>query len=142
MTGWRSVVLQNLFSSSAGTFPSVVVALRDLHCRLPGTRCSELQRRKHWEICQNTDSVLGTIWSSMDPKKVRKKDIFPDALFLHFTWDLSTCSAEVPMPSAQKGTVLPEVLLQRSKSCDGKSPHQRNTGYKVRRRSEKALRLE
>ena len=45
---------------------------------------------------------------------------FPDALFLHFSWDLSTFSAEGPISNAQKGTCLPEVLIQRSKSCVGK----------------------
>ena len=33
---------------------------------------------------------------------------------LHFPWDLSTFSAESPIPNAQKDTFLPEVLIQRS----------------------------
>ena len=45
MKTWTSVVLQNVFSSSARISPSVVATLRDLHCHLPGTRCSELPCR-------------------------------------------------------------------------------------------------
>ena len=38
-TGWTSVVLQNVFSSSARTSLSAVAKPRDLRCLLPGTRC-------------------------------------------------------------------------------------------------------
>ena len=42
----------------------------------------------------------GQLWT---PKKGPKTDIFPDENF-----------AESPVPNAQKGTFLPEVLLQKS----------------------------
>ena len=82
--------------------------------------------RERLEISQNTDSFFGTIWSTMGQKKVRKRSFFPAHCFLHFPWDLPTFSAEGPIPNAQKGTFLPEVLIQRS--CVGKGPNQRNTG--------------
>ena len=59
---------------------------------------------------QNTDSFLGTIWPSTGPKTA----IFPNALFLHFPWDLPTIFAGGPIPNAKKGTFSPEVLIQRS----------------------------
>ena len=40
------------------------------------------KRKKHWETYQNMDSVVSTIWSSVNPKKVRK-----------------TFSAEGPIPN-------------------------------------------
>ena len=41
--------------------------------------------KKHWDSCQNTDSVFGTIWSNFGPpKKSWKTVIFPDALFFTF----------------------------------------------------------
>ena len=74
---------------------------------------------KHWGNGQNTDSVLSTIWSTMDPKKRPKTVIFPDALFLHFPWDLPKFSAEGPITNAQKGACLrgpiPKVLIMRWK---------------------------
>ena len=44
-------------------------------------------------------------------------------------WVLPTLPAEGPNPNVQKGTCLPQVPLQRSKSCVGKGPNQRNTRY-------------
>ena len=44
-----------------------------------------------------------------NPKTV----IFPYALFLHFPWDLSTCSAQGPIPNAPKCLFGPEVLIQK-----------------------------
>ena len=38
---------------------------------------------------------------------------FPDALFLRFTWDLPTFSAEGPIPNAQKTPFLTRGLIQR-----------------------------
>ena len=76
-----------------------------------------LQNTKNQETLgnyKNTDSVFDTIWSTMDPKNVRKRSFFPDALFLHLPWDSPTFSAESPIPNAQKRLFGPEVLFQRS----------------------------
>ena len=72
------------------------------------------KHEKHWENSQNMVSFFGTIWPSVDPKKVRKRAIFPNALFLHFPWDLPTIFARGPIPNGQKRHFSPEVLNQRS----------------------------
>ena len=41
------------------------------------------------------------------PKKGPKTAIFPDALFLRFSWDLPTIFAGDPIPNAKKGTFSP-----------------------------------
>ena len=54
------------------------------------------------------------------PKNGPKTAIFPNALFLHFTWDLPTIFAGGPIPNAQKDTFFargpnPKVLIMRWK---------------------------
>ncbi len=52
-------------------------------------------------IDQNTDSFFGTIWPSKNSQKMSENDHFcPTHYFLHFPWDLSTFSAEGPIPNA------------------------------------------
>ena len=95
--------------------------------------------RKVVRKCKNSRETVGKLsnrglrfWHDMaihGPKKGPKTAIFPNALFLHFTWDLPTIFAGGPIPNAKKGTFLPEVLIQRSYSCVGKGPNQRNTLY-------------
>ena len=63
------------------------------------------------------------------PQKDPKMVIFPNALFLHFSWDLPTFSAEGPIPNAKKNTFFtrgpnPKVLIMR-----WKGPNHRNTLY-------------
>ena len=41
------------------------------------------------------------------PQNGPKTVNFPNALFLHFSWDLPTILAGGPNPNAQKGTVSP-----------------------------------
>ena len=65
---------------------------------------------KQWEECQNTDSVFGTMWTTMVSKKLRKRPFFSEALFLHFSHVLPTWC---PIPNAEKGTCLQEVLFPR-----------------------------
>ena len=48
------------------------------------------------------------------PKKGPKLAIFPNALFLRFSWDLPTILARGPIPNAQKRRHVPKVLIQRS----------------------------
>ena len=48
------------------------------------------------------------------PEKGPTLAIFPNALFLHFPWDLPTILARGPNPNAQKRRFSPEVLIQRS----------------------------
>ena len=88
--------------------------------------CEKIQKmQESLGNCQNTDSVLGAIWSTLDPKKVRKRPfssthcfyISPRFANVFLTWS--------PVPKAQKGTFSPEVLFQRSRPCVGKSPNQR-----------------
>ena len=70
-----------------------------------------------------------TIWSTMDPKNPTTP-IFPDALFYTSPEICRRFLTSGPIPNAQKGALfLPEVPFQRSKSCVGKGPNQRNTTY-------------
>ena len=48
------------------------------------------------------------------PQKGPKLAIFPNALFLHFPWDLPTILARSPNPNAQKRRFSTEVLIQKS----------------------------
>ena len=76
------------------------------------------------EKVQKKRKILGKLskhgllfWHDMathGPKKGPKTAVFPDALFLHFPWDLPTILAGGPNPNAQKRRFWPEVLIQRS----------------------------
>ena len=65
------------------------------------------KRSKHALLFRHDIAIHGT---RNGPKTV----IFPNALFLHFPWDLSTSLAESPIPNAQKYVFRPEVLFQKS----------------------------
>ena len=65
-------------------------------------------------IVKTRTPFFGTIWSTTDRQKVRKNAFSPDALFLHFPWDLS-------IQKSPKNTFLPRgptpnVLVMRWKS--------------------------
>ena len=74
--------------------------------------------------CEKTQEITGKLskhgfffWHDMairGPEKGPKLAIFPNALFLHFSWDLPTILARGPNPNAKKSTFSPEVLSQRS----------------------------
>ena len=76
------------------------------------------------EVTQKTRETLGKFtkhgllfWHDMairGPEKGAKTAIFPNALFLHFPWDLPTIFARGPIPNGQKRHFSPEVLNQRS----------------------------
>ena len=91
------------------------------------TCCKQRGQRKNarniGEKYQNTDCVFGTITPSTDPKKVRKRPFSQRFVFLTFFWDLSTFSAESPVPKRPKTPFLdprhcskgPYHALERSK---------------------------
>ena len=65
------------------------------------------------------------------PNKSPKTTHFPDALFLHFPWRLTgVFGRKVLCQTAKIAFFGPEVLIQRSQSCVGKGPNQRNTQFK------------
>ena len=53
---------------------------------------------KHWEIVKTCSPLLARHCQ----RWTQKRFFFPDALFLHVPWDLSTFSAEGPIPNAPK----------------------------------------
>ena len=63
------------------------------------------KKQETLENCQNTDSVVGTIWSTMDPTKVRTRH-FSRRIVLHFP---GICLRFRPKVLSQKGTVLPPI---------------------------------
>ena len=62
----------------------------------------------------NHGLLFGHDMAIRGPEKGPKLAILPNALFLHFSWELPTILAGGPNPNAQKGTFWPEVLIQRS----------------------------
>ena len=67
--------------------------------------------------------------SQKSPKTV----IFPDTLlFLHFPWNLSTFSAESPIPNAQKKHLFKQL-------CVEKGPDPRNTRYLLDKKCDHAV---
>ena len=78
--------------------------------------CTKYKKnKKHWEKCQSTDSVFGTIWSTMDPKKGPKTDIFPDAI-VHVLTICRRFPTWVLLQTPKKDTFSPQVPLQVSQS--------------------------
>ena len=62
----------------------------------------EIQKnKKHWEKCQSTDSVFGTIWSTMNPKERSENGHF-SRRNCTCSYDLSTFSDVGPTSNAQK----------------------------------------
>ena len=53
------------------------------HGRKVVRKCKK-KHGKHWEKCQNTNSVFGTIWPSVDPKMVQNWSFSPTHCFYVF----------------------------------------------------------
>ena len=63
-------------------------------------RCRKMQETLG--ILSKHGLFFGTIWSSVDSNNVRTRTFFSTRCFLHFPWDLSTCSAEGPVQTPPK----------------------------------------
>ena len=129
LPGWRATRVAPVNTHSAPVLPKWEEAVGSSQAPQPD-KPNTHTHTNHTRNYHKTQEIFGKLVKSRTRfghdmvvhglPKGPKTVIFPNALFVHFPWDLSTFSAEGFIQTPQKALFLTDVHIRKSSSCMGK----------------------